>query len=408
MTCFLLFDWLQLGLSEEWAATAIGIAITYAVFIMGIPALIFQTFIPEALRNVYNRRLMRGSHWVFTTQILLILILLWMVNPKVCGLEARGVPSETSAYLIFWLTVLILLIGHIHLIWKFNSSQYIGRQLSKTISKSALVHFKKEKEIKKEDLEDLGLLAVELPHGSIKNTFLDALGQLIEDILNVKDSRPEEINKAIGDIVEKTVDPSVTNNVEKANAENMKKALEVLSFAFNQGQRRIGNGDDKSYFKTIISNSIKEIGVCAVLRKDLPSVMNAIEKLSQIEGASRDVYTLGDSALQQGYMKASVVASRKLGDRVRKVIAGREPDWVEDKRVCAWLGLVARIYEKDGHAKQYAETQIEVVLEQPHVKKEEITLILKNAQNYFYRRLADFSTADAILELQQKRYPDLV
>jgi hypothetical protein len=344
---------------------------------------------------------------VFTTQIVLVLILLWMVNPKVCGLDGCAAPSEISAYWIFLLTFIILTIGHIHLIWKFNSSQYIGRELSKTIAKSALDHFKKEKEIKKEDLEDLGLLAVELPHGSIKNTFLDALGQLIEDILDVKDSKTEEINKAIGDIVEKTVDPSVTNSFEKSNAENMKKALEVLSFAFNQGQRRIGNGDDKSYFKTIISNSIKEIGVCAVARKDLPSVMNAIEKLSQIEGASRDVYTLGDLALQQGYMKASVVASRKLGDRVRKVIAGREPDWVDDKLVCAWLGLVARIYQKEGHAKQYAETQIEVVLEQPHVKKEEIELTLKNAQNYFYRRLADFSTADAILELQKKRYPDL-
>lgn len=405
MNSLLLFDWPHLGLSGEWTSTAIGIAITYAVFIMGVPALIFQTFIPEALRNVYNKRLMGRSHVVFSIQIFLVLVLLWMVNPKVCGLEERGVPSESVAHWVFWLTVLTLLIGHVHLIWKFNSSQYIGRKLSTTIATSTLSHFKKTKTLKKEDLEDLGLLAVELPHGSIKNTFLDCVGQLIEDILGVQDSKPEEKNKAIGDIVEKTVALSVTNNTEKTNAENMKKGLEVLSFAFNQGQRRIGNGNDKSYFKTIISNSIKDVGVCAVVRKDLPNVMNAIEKLSQIDGASRDLYTLGDSALQQGYMKAAVVASRKLGDRVRKVISAREPDWVEDKRVCAWLGLVARIYQKGGHAQRFAETQIEVVLEQPHVKPDETGPTLKNAINHFYR-LADFATADAILELQQKRYPD--
>ena len=104
-------------------------------------------------------------------------------------------------------------------------------------------------------------------------------------------------------------------------------------------------------------------------------------------------------------MKAAVVASRKLGDRVRKVISAREPDWVEDKRVCAWLGLVARIYQKGGHAQRFAETQIEVVLEQPHVKPDETGPTLKNAINHFYR-LADFATADAILMLQQKRYPD--
>ncbi len=407
MTRLLLFDWFSLGLSDEWTSTAIGIAITYSVFIMGVPALIFQTFIPEALRNVYNKRMMGRSHIVFTTQILLVILLLWIVNPKVCGLDCP-VHSDVIPYWVFWLTCLILLIGHVHLIWKFNTSQYIGKQLSKSIAKSAIAHFKKEKAIKKEDLEDLGLLAVELPHGSIKNMFLDEICQLIEDILGVSDSKPEEKNKAIGEIVEKTVDPSVTSSVEKTNAENMKKALEVLSFAFNQGQRRIGTSDDKSYFKTIISNSIKEIGVCAVMRKDLPTVMNAIEKLSQIDGASRDVYTLGDSALQQGYMKASVVASRKLGDRVRKVIAAREPEWEEDKRVCAWIGLVARIYQKGGHAQRYAETQLEVVLEQAHVKPTEIVLTLRNAQNYFYRRLADFSTADAILELLEGRYRDLV
>ncbi|MFN0173602.1 MAG: hypothetical protein ACKVU0_03050 [Saprospiraceae bacterium] len=407
MTGIILFDWFHLGLSGEWVSAAIGIAITYAVFIMGVPALIFQTFIPEALRNMYNKRLMRRSHQIFTIQILLILILLWIVNPKVGGLEGYGPANDALAYVIYGMTFLILLIGHAHLIWKFRTSQHIGKQLSKKIADSVLSHFKEKKEIKNEDLEDLALLAVELPNGSIKNAFLDCIGQLIEDILSVADSKPEAINKAIGDIVEKTVDPSVTSSLEKTNAENMKKALEVLSFAFNQGQRRIGNGEDKSYFKTIISSSIKEIGVCAVIRKDLATVMNAIEKLSQIDGVSRDVYTLGDSALQEGYMQASVVASRKLGDRVRKVIAAREPDWVEDKRVCAWLGLVARIYQKSGHAHRYAETQIEVVLEQPHVQQDDIQLTFKNAQNYFYRRLADFSTADAILELQQKRYPAL-
>lgn len=43
-------------LGNEWMASAVGIAITYVVFVMGIPSLIFQTFIPEAFRNIYNER----------------------------------------------------------------------------------------------------------------------------------------------------------------------------------------------------------------------------------------------------------------------------------------------------------------------------------------------------------------
>lgn len=406
MTSLYLFDWWELKLDKEWNSAAIGIGVTYAVFIMGMPALIFQTLIPEALRNLYYKRLMRTSKIFFKVQIILVLLLLWLINPKFCNVDNAN-PDHRIAYCVFGLTCLILLIGHIELIRKFNASQHIWKNLSKKIAESTLTNFKKNKEIEKEDLEALGLLAVELPHGSIKDTFLDCMGQLIEDILKVPYSKSEEINTAIGEIVEKTVDPSVTNGPEKTNAENMKKALEVLSLAFNQGQRRIGSSDDKTYFKTIISNSIKEIGVSAVARKDLHTVMNAIEKLSKIDGASRDVYTLGDAALQQGYMKAAVVAYRKLGDRVRRIIEARFPEWVEDKRVYAWFGLVARIYQKGGYAEQYAKTQIEVILEQPHTQHDEIGQALKNAQNYFYRRLADFSTADAILELQQKRYPSL-
>ncbi|MFN0213433.1 MAG: hypothetical protein ACKVT2_04190 [Saprospiraceae bacterium] len=406
MSTFLLFDGFHLGLSSEWASTAIGIAITYAVFIMSVSDLILPNFIPEALRSLYNRRLMT-RHWVFTVQIFLIVILLLIMNPKICGLEGYGEVNEGLANWIFILTVIILLLGHLQLISKFKASQFIWENLTTNITKSLIAHFKRTKEIKKVDLEDLGLLAIELPHGSIKNKFLDDIGQLIEDLMKIKDSKSEEINKAIGEVVEKTLDHSVTNGIQKTSVENMKKALETLSFAFNQGQRRIGNGADISYFKTIISNSIKEIGVSAVVRKDLHTVMNAIEKLSQIDGSSRDVYTLGDSALQQGYLQASVVASRKLGDRVRKLVALQQANLFEDKLVYAWLGLIARIHQKGGYAQRYAVTQIEVVIEQDHVARQDIGLTLKNAQSYFYRRLADFSTADAILELQKKRYSDL-
>lgn len=396
----------NLTLSAEWLSAAIGVSITYAVFVMGVPALIFQTFIPEALRNIYKERLMKGWDLIFGFQMALVLCVLIISDPGICNVNAKENTSETFwAWIILILVVLVLVIGHWQLVKNFKASQYIGERLSKKIVDKALATFRQNQEIRKKEIDDLSLLARELSPGAVKNAFLEQCERLVETMPK-HGPAIQSADKMIAEVLEKAVCPSITSDGIKANAENMRKALEILTMVYSQAKIREGAVADTNYLNTIVGNCIKEIGVKAVSAKDLPIVMLAIGKLSSIEGTSRDMFYLGDAALQQGYTEAAVIMVRKLGDRVRNHIG--DQGYIlgfKDKRTFAWVGLVSRLYQKEGHAQKYAERQIENVIEQRGIKAAEIRLLFTNAPLYFYQR-ADFTTADAILELQQKRYPD--
>jgi len=423
MSCLPLFAF-HLSLSGEWLSTAIGIAVTYAVFVMGVPALISQTFIPEALRNIYKERLMQGWHRFFLVQMALIIVMLCLSNPMVCGIESEPTATngtnikpnvavsapkfppepEMMAMLTILIVVIVLGLGHYHLVKNFNASQYIGERLSKKIVDKALSSFRQNQEILKKEIDDLSLLARELSPGAVKNAFLEQCERLVETMPKLGHSI-QSADKMIAEVLEKAVCPCITSDGIKANADNMRKALEILTMVYSQAKIREGSISETNYLNTIVGNCIKEIGVKAVSAKDLPVVMLAIGKLSSIEGTSRDMFYLGDAALQQGYTEAAVIMIRKLGDRVRNHISVQGHILgFKDKRTYAWVGLVSRLYQKEGHAQKYAERQIENVIEQRGINIEETRLLFKNAPLYFYQR-ADFTTADAILALQQKRYP---
>ncbi|MCB0527876.1 MAG: hypothetical protein KDC65_05325, partial [Saprospiraceae bacterium] len=262
MTSLLLFFNTDELLGDEWLASAIGIAITYVVFIMGVPALIFQTFIPDALRNMYNERV--GGRWpyFFIGQIFLILFLFIESNRWVHNHGATS--SEDLAMNLFYLTLFVIAIilfsGIVYLHKKFKSSQNIEQQLSKKIVDDALKYYRQHQNLNKKDLEDLGILAKELPAGRKKNIFLEECERLTEYLL---DQPPKERDdKLIGVILDEVVCLSVTYDSGRINNENMRKALDILILSYSKIRR---NGDARgnamsSYLNTTIGNCMKEIG----------------------------------------------------------------------------------------------------------------------------------------------------
>ena len=129
-------------LGEEWLASAVGIAITFFVFIMGLPALIFQTFFADAYRNIYNERL--GQKWnrFFRIQIALICILFIQSNHKIYDIEERTINEWVMVLFIFCLVAYVLFEGYRHLTNNFNSTKNIEEQLSQKIADDALNYYK--------------------------------------------------------------------------------------------------------------------------------------------------------------------------------------------------------------------------------------------------------------------------
>ncbi|MDX1910612.1 MAG: hypothetical protein SFV22_03955 [Saprospiraceae bacterium] len=398
-TIFLDFKY---ALDVEWMSEVASVAVTFVVFIMGVPALISQTFIPDPLRSVYRRRLDGKWSKVFAWQIGFLFMLLLLSFPGVSNMAAGNQFWEwTFALVLLGISALVLILCAFHLVNNFKESQNIGERLARNIVKDAITCFDQNRSIPKTDLEDLGLLARELPMGTTKTFFLEETEKLMEHLLDYKGKKDMD---NISQILEKVVCPSINTDGTKANEENIRKALDMLLLAYHKiHQDPI---EKNSYLIQKIGGYIREIGTKVIQRGDLSSFMYATDKLSQIEGASKEMYTLGDAALKHGYMPEAVAMVRNLSSRVRQQSAAADLPFHKDKRSFSWLGLIARIYIKDGWARNFAERQLTNLLKPLETQPEFMKSLFNDAQVHFYRQ-ADFSTADAILELQQKRYPTL-
>ncbi|MEQ1746735.1 MAG: hypothetical protein ABMA02_14985 [Saprospiraceae bacterium] len=389
-------DWL----SEQWLGTAASIAITFVVFIMGVPALIFQTFIAGSLRDVYNERLGKGWTRLFIAQLLLIMVLFVLGNS---GFYQCILPKCTHNCLP-WLVVVVLstvlVLGLLSLVKNFKSSRNIEKQLSEKIAKDAVLHFKKvnDKALAK-DLEDLGVLARELRSGRVKNDFLKECEYLVEFLLNVPQEQRDP--KLIGDILTGAVCLSVTYDGAQFNQENMRKALEILGFTCSHTQHFSSGDTSASYLNTIIGNCMREIGIQAMHHADQrPVVMLAIERLSAIEATSNEMFILGNEALRQGHVQPAVAVIRKLGGKVRGTIAPGESKKEDDKRTFYfWLGLVAKVSSMGNSARQFARRRLHTTPPQYADAQPELQELMREAQLHFYK-MADFETADAVQRLE--------
>ena len=383
-------------------ATAAGIAITFVVFIMGVPALIFQTFIAGGLRDVYNERL--GGEWsrLFKTQLVLVVLIFLLSN---IGIDKFITPQHSwwlFPVCVSGILVAVLFLGLRSLIKNFQSSRNIEQQLSQKIADDAIRHYEQHNKVPKKDLEDLGILARELRGGRVKNIFLEQCERLVEYLLNVPQEHRD--TKLIGDILADAVCLSVTYDGAQSNNENMRKALDILIFTYSHIQHHSTGDTSSSYLNTTIGNCMREIGIEAMLKDDQPAVMNAVEKLSAMEATSKEMFILGNEALQHGHVQPAVAVIRKLGGKVRDAVEPGKAVEYEDKRTFYfWLGLVAKIHRRGGSARNFAQRRLQNIVAQFDNARDQIQALFKETQQHFYQ-VAEFDTADAVRELEEVLY----
>lgn len=385
-------------LNEEWMSTAAGIAITFVVFIMGVPALIFQTFIAGGLRDVYNERL--GSEWsqLFKTQLGLIVLIFLLGNVEFDEYMTPQPFRWIYPFCITGILLTVLYLGLRSLIKNFQSSRNIEQQLSQKIADDAIRYFEQHQSVPKKDLEDLGILARELRSGRVKNIFLEQCERLVEYLLNVPQAHRD--TKLIGDILADAVCLSVTYDGAQFNNENMRKALDILSFTYSHIQHHSVGDTSSSYLNTTIGNCMREIGIEAMHKDDQPAVMNAVEKLSAIEATSKEMFILGNEALIHGHVQPAVAVIRKLGGKVRDAIEPGKTVEYEDKRTFYfWLGLVAKIHLRGGSAQNFAQRRLQNIVTQFDQSPAEIQVLFKETQQHFYQ-VADFDSSDAVRQLE--------
>jgi hypothetical protein len=412
-----LYDYLLLN--DEWFASAVGIAITFVVFVMGIPALLFQTFIPESYRSIYNKRL--GSEWrrSLTKHLGLVLLLFilshsgiigagfWFLNYLFCiWLPTFG--KETTCFfaeIVYSATILILLVivlirGYEYLLKNFRGPDNLGKLLTENIVKTIQAEYPRAKDIKikAEDLEDLEVLAKSLPEGEVKNQYLKQCENLVEFFLK-QEPLDGPVLHNISDVLEKAVCQSVTYDGGQANRENKRKALDILLLTYNGLPKR--DDLEQVYLKRTIASCMKDIGERALAKDDILLATQILEKLSELEATEQEMFTLASAALDKGEVRVPVMSTKILAGKTRNMFLKKDSLSAAERRVFYfWFAMTAKIHAIGGAARDFSNRQIARMRHDFAYRRDALISLLTETKGYFYTQ-ADFKTLDSLAGLEE-------
>lgn len=400
-------NWIYLDnlelLGGEWLSAAVGLGITYVVFIMGVPALVFQTFIPDYLRGIYNKRF--PINWQpFYVQMGIIIALFVFGNP--------WIQYQVNAHIVVAVCVTIFIVvsvgwllktGYNYLKQKFDSTQNIEATLAKSIVDTLIQHFDDTGQLDISCVDDLSTMAKMLPAGKLKNDFLAESERAVEHLLELLPRHKD--TKLISELLDKIVSQAITYDGTQFNHENILKTLDLLFLTYNQSNANPAKEEMAlgPYLNTTVGNCMKEIGIKAMMKKDLAAVMDVVEKLSALESTAREMFVLGDAALTHGHVTTAVTVTKKLNSKVPQQF-NSSGDWSEeDKRnVFFWLGLISKISLLKGSAGEFAQRQLKRVFKLFTDNQLDTNELLRQASRHYYL-LADFETIDALEKLKRAK-----
>lgn len=138
----LLFVDFKFALSGEWMSEVAGVAATFVIFVMGIPALISQTFIPDSLRSLCKEYL--DGRWpaIFYIQVIIILMLLVLSMPGVSSFaEGQRLLEWGGAIFFYGLALFVFITGTCQLIKIFKATKNPGQALTEKIVENTLKKF---------------------------------------------------------------------------------------------------------------------------------------------------------------------------------------------------------------------------------------------------------------------------
>ncbi len=294
-------------MDPNWLGTVIEISITLFIFLLGVPALVFQTFVPGNLRKIYNERI--GKKYInslFVYAFMILLFLIFPANHGVYYILKNLFPSNYEVLVNIWyIVILILLIFFfIYAFWKFyeqlkhfsggsgegfNPRKDILREIINSCQKK--YSSSEDARISKGDYDDLVFLGKYFEKGKRTEIYIREFKKLIAFILNCP-NHPYVGNNIKGAKLLEPLKICITNSLDSADHGNIYDLLELFSWfeseIFNklrlEKSRTIPIEDPLQFgdLNELIHISF-EIGLIALSKKDNKNISKAISIFLKIK-----------------------------------------------------------------------------------------------------------------------------
>lgn len=362
--------------NNDYIQLIVEVSVTVYVFLLGLPTLVNQIFLPDDLRRMSKKNYMENTRWhLYALTAMLFGILILAIPFKI------ALSGTSRVWLVTILFYAMLIDTFIFLFANLIKSQGYRAKIIEKIKQMALKEYRKSKVIDPVYLEDLEYLGISSKAGAETRIIIEALECVLTETYQ-KDGEAFD-----NDILIRIIDilcVSVTNSVEPGSRENMVDVLTIFKSLLM----------DLSNFSTqdnqlIYGNETRKIKDCTYrialtsLKKDyadmMPLVLNV---LTLIPRSSDKLFDIGILAMGKSQFQIATNVLAEIMDRDNK-------DYLTMNN---YLGLIAHFFFAGQAARRYATRSLE------NNKVKLLKEDLENAIEYHYI-MSNFSTVDEMEKL---------
>ncbi|MCB0581105.1 MAG: hypothetical protein KDD10_17575 [Phaeodactylibacter sp.] len=367
----------------DYLSLIVEVSVTVYVFLLGLPILVNQIFLPEDLRRMSRKNYaanLINQLLVLTVLLLLIILtayprtLFWLIPFPPEQIPGRELLITLLFFLMLFSTLAFL---YIHLI----RSQGYRAKVVHIIKKKLLDSYRKTGKLDRAYLDDIEYLGIYSKGGAETRIVIQALEEILQ---NLKvDTTPGKNDDNLIQLVEILCN-SVANSTEPGSRSNM---IEVLA-AYKDilMSLKMQSTPDNPL---IYGNETRKVKDCtfkialASLKKDYSDMMpRVLNVLSLIPGSSDKLFDIGLLALEKKQFQVATNVLSEMMDR----------DNQDAVTMNNYIGLIARFSFSGQAARQCARRSLE---------RNGVAMsgkMLKEAYGYHYN-LCNFETAGLIAQL---------
>ena len=291
----------NLVIDNNWLTTALSIAASAYIFLLGVPTIIFQTYMPEELREIYIKRKETRksldslkSLGFFLIGIIFVVTFGNIFLPLICYTEHSKPPKnidqfcdDYGIFLCYYLLVFILF-----LLFAFKMYQYINKQINngnvrKQIIKAVIIeateYFNEHGKIRREDIQDLQVMGKSFSPGLKKKELLQELMSFSRYIIQSGSYTGDELNELIDDVLIE----AFCYNGDTSSRSNISAILEICKQIPNDPLQ------DMSYVdRSSMSRLVDRITHIAIEKNDKSLFFQSFELLKKLPNTDDMVFEI--------------------------------------------------------------------------------------------------------------------
>lgn len=374
-----------MDLSNDYLYLIVEVAVTVYAFLLGLPTLVNQIFIPEDLRRMSRKNYTSNILVALTIPSALVVAIIAVAFPVDMF---QFIENEESRMMIRDGLITVLFVAMLFFALRFIMIHLVKTQgyrfkIIEVIKGKTIDKYRKTGILDDAYLKDLDYLGMNSKPGAETRIVIDALEKLLEAV-----NENRRIGKDGGQFVT-IIDilcNTVANSTEPGSRRNMIDVLTLYkSLLMGRTFRSAGSAS------LIYDNEILKIKDCTVkiahvaLKKDysdmMPLVLNVLTLIPQ---SSDKLFEIGLMALSRSQFQIPVSVLAEIVDR----------DNEDSHKIHNYLGMAAHLYFSGPAARRYVAHSFKTHGITPTAKK------ITGAMEYFYN-MSNFTTADKLGEMKR-------